>query len=265
MAPHRLRNVPERIVCLTEETTETLYLLGEGDRIVGISAYTVRPPQARRDKPVVSAFISGSVEKITALEPDLVVGFSDIQADLARQLIAANLQVLIFNQRSLQEILDTILVVGRIVGREARARELVQGYVARLSAAETKAKQRDHRPRVYFEEWPDPMISAIQWVSELIALAGGEDLFADRSRGRLASQRIVTAAEVVARAPEIYVASWCGKPFDRAVALAREGFATLPAVRADRIHEVDPAIILQPGPACLTDGLAALEAIVGGA
>jgi iron complex transport system substrate-binding protein len=265
MAPLRIRDTPERIVCLTEETTETLYLLGESDRIVGISAYTVRPPEAKRDKPVVSAFISGSVEKIVALAPDLVVGFSDIQADLARQLVAANLQVLIFNQRSLQEILDTIVVVGRIVGREARARALVQGYVARLSAAEAKAKRRTRRPRVYFEEWPDPAISAIQWVSELIALAGGEDVFADRARGRLARQRFVTAAEVVARAPEIYVASWCGKPFDRAAALARAGFADLPAVRADRVHEVDPAIILQPGPACLTDGLAALEAIVAGA
>ena len=262
MAPHRIRNTPERIVCLTEETTETLYLLGESERIVGISAYTVRPPEAKRDKPVVSAFISGSVEKIKALQPDLVVSFSDIQAELARQLIAANLQVLIFNQRSLQEILDTILTVGRIVGREARARELVQGYVARLGAAESKAKRRQHRPRVFFEEWPDPTISAIQWVSELIALAGGEDLFADRAHGRLASERIVTPAEVVARAPEIYVASWCGKPFDRTLALAREGFATLPAVRAGRVYEIDPSIILQPGPACLTDGLAALEAIV---
>jgi iron complex transport system substrate-binding protein len=265
MSPLRLRNTPERIVCLTEETTETLYLLGESERIVGISAYTVRPPEAKRDKPVVSAFISGSVEKIQALQPDLVVGFSDIQADLARQLIAANLQVLIFNQRSLQEILDTILVVGRIVGREARARELVNGYVARLAAAESKAKQRSHRPRLFFEEWPDPSISAIQWVSELIALAGAEDLFADRARGKLASERIVTPAEVVARAPEIYVASWCGKPFDRALALARAGFATLPAVRAGRVHEIDPSLILQPGPACLTDGLAALEAIVAGA
>lgn len=258
----RLHGSPERIVCLTEETTETLYLLGEGARIVGISAYTVRPPEARRDKPVVSAFVSGSVEKIVALAPDLVVGFSDIQAELASRLIAAGLQVLITNQRSLREILDTILLIGRIVGRDERARELVHGYAARLADAEARAKARGRRPRVYFEEWPDPMISAIHWVSELIELAGGEDAFADRARGRMASERFVTPAEVVARAPEVYVASWCGKPFDRAQALAREGFGTLPAVRSGRIHEVDPAIILQPGPACLTDGLAALEAIL---
>jgi iron complex transport system substrate-binding protein len=262
MATRRLASPPERIVCLTEETTETLYLLGESDRIVGISAYTVRPPEAKRDKPVVSAFLSGSVEKIRALEPDLVVGFSDIQADLAGRLIAANLQVLITNQRSLQEILDTILLIGRIVGREERARELVRGYALRLDAAGARAKRRSRRPRVYFEEWPDPMISAIRWVSELIGLAGGEDAFADRARGKLASERFVTAAEVVARAPEVYVASWCGKPFDRGLALARGGFATLPAVAAGRVHEIDPAIILQPGPACLTDGLEALEKIL---
>jgi iron complex transport system substrate-binding protein len=262
MGSRRLRGTPERIVCLTEETTETLYLLGESDRIVGISAYTVRPPEARRDKPVVSAFVSGSVEKIRALEPDLVVGFSDVQADLAKALITANLPVLITNQRSLQEILDTILLIGRIVGREERARELVRGHLARLAGAEARSKERSRRPRVYFEEWPDPMISAIQWVSELIAVAGGEDLFAERARGRGASERVVTPAEVVARAPEVYLASWCGKPFDRALALSRPGFAELPAARSGRIHEIDPAIILQPGPACLTDGLAALEAIL---
>jgi iron complex transport system substrate-binding protein len=259
---YRLRDKPERIVCLTEEPTETLYLLGEGRRVVGISAYTVRPDDARRDKPVVSAFIGGSIAKIKALEPDLVIGFSDIQADLAQQLVAANLQVLIFNQRTLQEILDTILVLGRIVGAEDRARALVDGYVARLAAAESRAAKRARKPRVYFEEWDDPMISAIGWVSELIALAGGQDVFADRASGKLASERFVTAREVSERAPEIYVASWCGKPFDRSVALAREGFAALPAVRARQVHELDPAIILQPGPACLTDGLDALEQII---
>jgi iron complex transport system substrate-binding protein len=260
--PYRLRDKPERIVCLTEEPTETLYLLGEGRRVVGISAYTVRPDEARRDKPVVSAFIGGSIAKIKALEPDLVIGFSDIQADLAQQLVAANLQVLIFNQRTLQEILDTILVLGRIVGVEDRARALVDGYVARLAAAESRAGKRARKPRVYFEEWDDPMITAIGWVSELIGLAGGQDVFADRSSGKLASERFVTAREVGERAPEIYVASWCGKPFDRDAALAREGFAGLPAVRAGQVHELDPAIILQPGPACLTDGLDALERII---
>ncbi|MFI5308927.1 MAG: ABC transporter substrate-binding protein [Polyangiales bacterium] len=262
---YALRDKPERIVCLTEETTETLYLLGEGARVVGISAYTVRPPEAKRDKPVVSAFLSGSVSKIKALEPDLVIGFSDIQADLAQELVAANLQVLIFNQRSLQEILDTILVVGRIVGAEGRARALVDGYVSGLEAARARADKRGRRPRVYFEEWDDPMISAIGWVSELLELAGGQDVFRDRASGKLASERFVTAREVEERAPEIYIASWCGKAFDRVTALKREGFATLPAVRAGQVHELDPAIILQPGPACLTDGLAALERIISAA
>jgi iron complex transport system substrate-binding protein len=259
--PYTLRDKPERIVCLTEEPTETLYLLGEGARVVGISAYTVRPAEARRDKPVVSAFIGGSVAKIKALAPDLVIGFSDIQADLARELVAANLQVLIFNQRSVQEILDTILIMGRLVGAEARARALVEGYVARLAAAETRARARAHRPRVYFEEWDEPMISAIGWVSELIELAGGQDIFRDRAAGKHAADRFVTAREVIERAPEIYLASWCGKPLDPAAVHARAGFAELPALQAGRLHEIDPAIILQPGPACLTDGLDALERI----
>ncbi len=259
---YTLRDKPERIVCLTEEPTETLYLLGEGARVVGISAYTVRPAEARRDKPVVSAFIGGSVAKIKALQPDLVIGFSDIQAELAQQLVAANLQVLIFNQRSVQEILDTILVMGRLVGAEPRARTLVESYVARIIAAQARSSARAYRPRVYFEEWDEPMISAIGWVSELIEIAGGRDIFRDRSHGKLASDRFVTAAEVIERAPDVYLASWCGKPLDRAAVHARAGFAELPALRAAQLHEIDPAIILQPGPACLTDGLDALERIL---
>jgi iron complex transport system substrate-binding protein len=230
--------------------------------VVGISAYTLRPPEARRDKPIVSAFIGGSVAKIKALEPDLVIGFSDIQADLAQQLVAANLQVLIFNQRSVQEILDTILIMGRLVGAEPRARALVEGYVARLAAAEARSRARAHRPRVYFEEWDEPMISAIGWVSELIELAGGRDIFSDRAQGKHASDRFVSAREVIERAPDVYLASWCGKPLDRAAVHARAGFAELPALRAGRLHEIDPAIILQPGPACLTDGLDTLERIL---
>ncbi|HMI94553.1 MAG TPA: cobalamin-binding protein [Polyangiales bacterium] len=253
---------PERIVCLTEEPTETLYLLGEGARVVGISAYTERPPEARRDKPVVSAFIGGSVAKIKALAPDLVIGFSDIQAELAKQLIAENLQVLIFNQRSVQEILDTILVLGRLVGANARAEQLVAGLIARVEAAQQRAATRGYRPSVYFEEWDAPMISAIQWVSELIEIAGGRDVFADRAHGKLAKERFATSEEVLARAPELYLASWCGKAFDRASVLARAGWDALPAVRSGELHELDPAIILQPGPACLTDGLDALEAII---
>lgn len=247
---------PRRIVCLTEEPTEILYALGQQQRIVGISAYTVRPPEAKRDKPVVSAFIGGSVDKIAALEPDLVIGFSDIQADLARDLIAANLQVLIFNQRSLQQILDVIVDVGALVHERARAEELVAGYVERIERVAAESAAREHRPRVYFEEWDEPTITAIRWVSELIEIAGGDDVFADRAHGRAASERFVTTEEVSAAAPDVMLASWCGKPFDRDAARARLG--ALPAFVTGRVHEVPSEIILQPGPACLTDGLDAL-------
>jgi iron complex transport system substrate-binding protein len=249
---------PRRIVCLTEEPTEILYRLGVGDRVVGISAYTERPPEARRDKPVVSAFIGGSVKKICALAPDLVIGFSDIQADLAAQLVRENCQVLIFNQRSLQEILDVILDLGRLVDRKTEAERLVREYVQRLEGVEARAAGRRWRPRVYFEEWDDPMITAIGWVSELIELAGGRNVFRERSRGKLARERFVTAEQVLHEDPEVVLASWCGKPFDRAAFEARPGFAGLSAVRAGRIHEIASSIILQPGPACLTDGLDAL-------
>jgi iron complex transport system substrate-binding protein len=251
----RVSRGPRRIVCLTEEPTEILYLLGEQARIVGISAYTVRPPQARRDKPVVSAFVGGSVRKICALEPDLVIGFSDIQADLARSLIAENLAVLIYNQRSLQQILDVILDLGRLIDRQRQAEALVAGYVTRLEAAASAAARRDFRPRVYFEEWDEPTITAIQWVSELIELAGGRNVFADRAGGKLARERFVSAGEIAAANPEIVLASWCGKPFDRTSFVTRAGLEDIDAIRLDRVHEVAPEIILQPGPACLTDGL----------
>jgi iron complex transport system substrate-binding protein len=258
----RLRELPERIVCLTEEPTETLYLLGEGHRIVGISAYTLRPPEALAAHPVVSAFIGGSVEKIRALEPDLVIGFSDIQADLAAELIRAGLQVLIFNQRSLQEILEVILSMGRIVGAEARAEALVAGYIERLEAARALSQAAAYRPRVYFEEWDEPAICGIHWVSELIEIAGGRNIFADRAAGAMARERFVEHAEILAADPEIILASWCGKPVDLASIAARPGYAALRAVKAGQLHEIEPAIILQPGPACLTDGLDALEAII---
>ena len=249
---------PRRIVCLTEEPTEILYLLGEGERIVGISAWTVRPPEARAEKPIVSAFTDGNVERICGLEPDLVVGFSDIQADLAAKLIARNLQVLIFNQRTIAEILDVILVLGRIVGREIEARTLAREYRAHLDVVRRK-HAGGPRPRVYFEEWMDPKISAIRWVSELIDIAGGTDVFADRSSGKLAKERFVTDDEVIAAAPEVIVASWCGKPVQREGFARRPGWDAIPAVRGDRIHEIPSELILQPGPACLTDGLDALE------
>jgi len=254
MAFHISRG-PRRIVCLTEEPTEILYRLGEQTRIVGISAYTVRPPEARRDKPVVSAFIDGSVRKICALKPDLVIGFSDIQSDLAKKLIAENLSVLIFNKRSVQEILDVILDVGRIADRADAAGALVAKYIERLETVASATATRGRRPSVYFEEWDDPGITAIRWVSELIEIAGGRNVFADRSAGKLARERFVTADEVILADPDIVLASWCGKPFDHSVFVARPGFADLRAVRAERVHEIPADIILQPGPACLTDGL----------
>jgi iron complex transport system substrate-binding protein len=257
--PFSIPQGPQRIICLTEEPTEILYALGEDHRIVGISAYTERPPQARKDKPVVSAFIDGSVSKIVALEPDLIIGFSDIQSKLAAKLIAANQQVLIFNQRSIQEILEVIVNVGRLVGKAKKAQELIGQYIHNIEACQARTAKRSVRPRVYFEEWPDPMISGIQWVSELVEIAGGQDIFSDRKTGKLARERFVTSEEVIAANPEVLLASWCGKPFDRKQVEARPGWSEISALQSGRIHEISACEILQPGPACLTDGLAALE------
>ncbi|GAB5518222.1 MAG: cobalamin-binding protein [Rhodothermales bacterium] len=252
---------PRRIVCLTEETTEWLYLLGEAHRIVGISAYTCRPPEAKAEKPVVSAYVGGSVTKIKALEPDLVIGFSDVQAAFAQTLIRENLNVLITNQRTLAEILDTLLLVGRIVGAAERAETLVQSYRERLDAARN-ASTGQPRPRVYFEEWHDPMISAIEWVSELIELAGGTNIFADRAHGRASAERHVTSEEVIARRPDIYIGCWCGKPVDMEQVRQRPGYGDIPAIRHNQMFEMDPAIILQPGPAAFTDGFETLHRII---
>lgn len=266
MPQYSIQKGPQRIVCLTEEPTEILYALGEQERIVGISAYTVRPPEAARDKPVVSAFIGGSVSKIQALKPDLIIGFSDIQADLAKQLISANMPVLIFNQRSIQEILDVILNVGRLVNRAAAAEALVAGYIAGLEEVERASAARlargAARPRVYFEEWDEPMISAIAWVSELIGIAGGRDIFADRAGSAGAKGRFVSVEEVAAADPDVVLASWCGKPFDRAAFAARPGLESLRPLKTGRVFEVASEIILQPGPACLTDGLERLVACI---
>jgi iron complex transport system substrate-binding protein len=259
--PLRPARPPERIVCLTEEPTEILYGLGEESRIVGISAYTERPAGTRDRHPVVSAFTGGSVDKIRALEPDLCIGFSDIQGQLAKELAEAGLSVLIFNQRTLSEILDVILRLGLLVGADQRARDWVDALQVRVE--EIARRPRERRPRVYFEEWDEPQICGIRWVSELIEIAGGEDVFADRARsGAMAASRTVTPEEVVGAAPEVVLASWCGKPFDRGQFEARPGFGDLPAVRDDQVHEVDPAIILQPGPAALTDGLDLLVSLL---
>lgn len=253
---------PERIVCLTEETTETLYLLGEEARIVGISGYTVRPPRARKEKPRVSAFISADVAKITALKPDLVLAFSDMQADIVAELIRKGIAVYAFNQRTISEILDMIRTLGALVGASARADALADEYARDLDRVRARSAKRDAKPKVYFEEWDEPMISAIAWVSELIAIAGGIDVFADRAQGKSAKERFVSAEEVIAAAPDIIIASWCGKKFNAAKMRARPGFDAVPAVKNGRLHEIKSPLILQPGPAALTDGLAALEMLI---
>ncbi|MEB3284611.1 MAG: cobalamin-binding protein [Candidatus Sericytochromatia bacterium] len=252
---------PQRIVCLTEETVETLYLLGEQDRIVGISAYVVRPPEAARDKARISSFISAQFDRIEALEPDLVLAFSDIQAEISAELIKRGLNVHCFNQRTVAEILDSIRLLGAMVGAAERAEALAQRLQDNLDATAQRAAARGARPKVYFEEWDEPLITSIHWVSELIAVAGGDNVFADRAAGRAAKERFVNADEVLATQPDIVLASWCGKRFRRETFEARPGFSDLPAVRNHQVHEIPSEIILQPGPAALTDGLAALEGI----
>ena len=247
----------ERIVCLTEETTETLYRLGQQHRIVGISGYTVRPPEARRDKPRISAFTSADTAKILALKPDLVLAFSDMQADILAELARHGLNIHLFNQRDIAGILASIRLLGAITGVPERGEALAQELAAGLMPVKIA-----RRPKVYFEEWDEPMICGIGWVSELIRIAGGEDAFADRAGGKAAKDRFVTPEDVIARAPDIVIGSWCGKKFRPERFAARPGFDALPAVRNNRLHEVKSTIILQPGPAALTDGLAALKAII---
>jgi iron complex transport system substrate-binding protein len=253
---------PERIVCLTEETVETLYLLGEEHRIVGISGYVVRPPRAGREKPRVSAFTSADIPKILALKPDLVLTFSDLQAEIATTLIRAGASVHAFNQRTIAEILDMIRMLGAMVGAADRADCLASELGQGIAAAHGRAARLPWRPKVYFEEWDEPMISGIGWVSELIGAAGGIDVFADRATGKSAKERIVSDAEVIERQPDIIIGSWCGKKFRAQKVASRSGFDRLPAVRAGALHEIKSSLILQPGPAALTDGLAALELII---
>jgi iron complex transport system substrate-binding protein len=253
---------PERIVCLTEETVETLYLLGEERRIVGVSGYAVRPARVRKEKPRVSAFIAADFEKILALEPDLVLTFSDLQADIAAELIRRNIAVHAFNQHDVAGILAMIRTLGALVGAAGNADALAVTLERRLRAARDRAARLARRPRVYFEEWDEPMISGIGWVAELVDLAGGIGLFPALSRHKNAKDRIVSSEEVIAAAPDIIVGSWCGKKFVPAKVAARPGFASIPAVRDGFLREIKSALILQPGPAALTDGLDALVAIV---
>jgi iron complex transport system substrate-binding protein len=255
---------PERIVCLTEESTETLYRLGEERRIVGISGYTVRPPRARREKPRVSAFLSARTEKILELKPDLVIGFSDLQADIARDLTKAGLNVLIFNQRSVQEILDMILALSSLVGAAEKGLHLIAELEAGLAEIRTSAAGFAKKPRVYFEEWDEPMISAIRWVSELIDIAGGADVFSELSRSQAASGRIVSDPRlVIERNPDVILGSWCGKKFRPERVAARPGWGAIAAVKKGELHEIKSADILQPGPAALTDGVRRIHSLLG--
>ena len=249
---------PQRIVCLTEETVETLYLLGQQDRIVGVSGYAVRPPQVRREKPRVSAFISADVPKILALDPDLMLGFSDLQADIAAELVRAGVAVHVFNQRDIAGILAMVRMLGAMVGAADRADALAASYEHRLTDVAATARLHAVKPRVYFEEWDDPMISGIGWVSELIEIAGGEDIFPELRFQKAAKDRIVTPDAVIAAAPDVILASWCGKKVVPEKIRARPGWSEIPAVRDNRIVEIKSPLILQPGPAALTDGLDAI-------
>ena len=251
----------ERIVCLTEETVETLYLLGEERRIVGVSGYAVRPARVRKEKPRVSAFISADYEKILALKPDLVLAFSDLQADLVAELIRRNVAVHAFNQRDVAGILDMIRTVGALTGAQVKADALAASLAKRLHETRAGASALKRRPRVYFEEWDDPMISGIKWVSELIEVAGGIEVFPALADCKNAKDRIVSPREVIAAAPDIIVGSWCGKKFVPAKVCARDGFDAIPAVRSGWLREIKSPLILQPGPAALTDGLDALAAM----
>jgi iron complex transport system substrate-binding protein len=253
---------PERIVCLTEETVETLYLLGEEHRIAGVSGYAVRPPRVRREKPRVSAFITADVPKILALEPDLVLTFSDLQADIAADLIRHGVAVHAFNQRDIAGILAMVRTLGALIGAVEKANELARALESNVAWARDHASSLTVRPRVYFEEWDEPMISGIGWVSELIEIAGGVDVFAHLSKFKSARDRIVTPEQVIAAKPDIVIGSWCGKKFAPHKFAARPGFNSIPAVRNNALHEIKSALILQPGPAALTDGLSALAGIV---
>jgi len=253
---------PRRIVCLTEEPTEVLYALGEDARIVGISGFTVRPPHARKEKPKVSAFTSAKIDEILALKPDFVVGFSDIQADIARDLVKAGVEVWIANHRSVEGILDYVVRLGALVGAHDAAHDYARRLRAHLDGIAMRSGRWPRRPRVYFEEWDEPLISGIQWVAELVRIAGGDDVFPERAEMPLARDRILAdPLDIVRRAPDIVLGSWCGKKFRPERVAARSGWDATPAVRDGELHEIKSPIILQPGPAALTDGVDAMHAL----
>lgn len=261
--------LPQRIVCLTTETVEVLYALGEQDRIAGISGYTVRPPEARKEKPKVYAFTSGDIDKILAVEPDLVLTFSDLQGDIARDLIKAGVPVYALNMRSVEDILAMVETLGRLVGAEAKAAQLVAGLEAQIAATRAIAAERlarhGRRPRVYFEEWDEPCITAVRWVSELIEIAGGEHIHAERATRSLARDRILAdPAEVIAHDPEVIIGSWCGKHFRPERVAERPGWSGISAVRDGRLHEIKSAVILTPGPVAIIEGLPLLLDLLDG-
>ena len=256
---------PRRIVCLTEEPTEVLYALGEQDRIVGISGFTVRPPRARREKPKVSAFTSAKIDEILKLRPDFVVGFSDIQADIAAELVRRGVEVWISNHRGVDGILDYVRRLGALVGAAEKANAYADALQSGLDRIEAEAASLPKRPRVYFEEWDEPPITGIRWVAELIRIAGGDDIFPERAAGSLAKERILEDPdEVIRRAPDIIIGSWCGKKFRPEKVTARPRWEAIPAVRDGQLHEIKSPLILQPGPAALTDGVEAIAAVIHG-
>jgi iron complex transport system substrate-binding protein len=264
---HTVPQGPQRIVCLTEETTEWLYLLGQESRIVGVSGYTVRPPRARQEKPRISAFLTAKIDKILALRPDCVFGFSDLQADIASALIRQGVQVTVFNQRSVDEIFSVLFQVAAMVGQGDQGLQRLAAMRSRLDAIQAAVSELQargkRRPKVYFEEWDVPAISGIRWVSELVGLAGGDDVFPELAVQSLGKDRIIAdPLEVVRRAPDIVIGSWCGKKFRPEKVAAREGWANVPAVRHGQLFEIKSADILQPGPAALTDGVEQLHRIV---
>lgn len=252
---------PKRIVCLTEETTETLYLLGEGERVVGISGYTVRPPEAR-EKLKVSSFLHARYEKIESLRPDLILAFSDLQADITLDLVRKGYQVFTFNQRSVAEILQMIRMLAGMIGVQEKGEALAARLAKNLDDIRERAATLPRRPRVFFEEWHDPLISGIRWTEELVAIAGGDPIFPELADASLAQDRIVTSDQVIDRAPEVIIGSWCGKPVRKERITSRPGWDALPAVKHDQIYEVKSTYILQPGPAALTDGVAQIERII---
>ena len=253
--------LPQRIICLTEETTEWLYLLGQSHRIVGISGYTVRPKEARHEKPRVSAFTSAKIDKILALKPDCVFGFSDLQADIAAELIRHGVQVTVFNQRSVDEIFSMLYQVAAMVGEATQGLQRIEAMQQHLQSL--KAQTYAKRPKVYFEEWDDPPISAIRWVSELIHIAGGDDCFPELALQSMGKDRIIAdPMEIVRRSPDIIIGSWCGKKFRPEKVAARKGWGDIPAVKNAQIFEIKSADILQPGPAALTDGVNQLHRII---